>query len=47
MALGLCCVEACNTGATSSKIKNEHLFLALKQGWKIIKTIRKIENKFH
>lgn len=32
----LCCVEACNAGAISSRMKNEYLFRALKRGWKAI-----------
>ncbi|MBI5238020.1 MAG: DUF362 domain-containing protein [Deltaproteobacteria bacterium] len=36
----LCCVEACNTGAISSKMKNEYLFLTMRHGWKAIKALR-------
>ncbi|MBI5344734.1 MAG: DUF362 domain-containing protein [Deltaproteobacteria bacterium] len=35
----LCCVEACNTGAITSKMKNEYLFLTMRQGWKAIKAL--------
>ena len=36
----LCCVEACNTGAITSRMKNEYLFRALKRGWKTIKAYK-------
>ncbi|MDP2690330.1 MAG: DUF362 domain-containing protein, partial [Deltaproteobacteria bacterium] len=36
----LCCVEACNHGAITARMKNEYLFLTLRQGWKAIKALR-------
>ncbi len=41
----LCCVEACNSGAIGSKMKNEALFLALRQGWNAMKTVKELKNK--
>ncbi len=42
----LCCVEACNTGAITYKIRNEFLFLLLRCCWRVLKTLRKYKNKF-